>query len=131
MQFVEAAPYRGKRIRISGWMKTENVTWAGLWTRIDGSIALHDINAPEPLFFDNMGNRRIKGTTAWTKYEIVADVPAEAATITFGAMLHGEGQLWFDDMTIEVVDASVPVTQAVAKSVNNIRPQPAKLDFEQ
>lgn len=130
-QFISAEPYRGKRIRISGWMKTENANWAGLWTRIDGAMTPHDNVQAEALFFDNMKSRRVTGITNWTKYEIVADVPAEAVTITFGAMLHGTGQLWFDDMAVEIVDVSVPVTGETLQPANPILRQPAKLDFEE
>ena len=48
--------YDGKEITLSGWIKTENVSggYAGLWMRIDPSVA-----------FDNMNANGIKGTADW------------------------------------------------------------------
>ena len=76
MQTASPGDYRGKRVRFSGYVKSENVKsgWAGLWLRIDGP-------KQEMLGFDNMEPRAIKGTTDWTRYEIVLDVPDTAAAL--------------------------------------------------
>ena len=48
----------GKKIRYSGYIKTEGVTaYAGLWWRVDGESGV--------LAFDNMSARGPKGTTDW------------------------------------------------------------------
>jgi hypothetical protein len=87
MQMSQVGEYAGKRIRLSGWVKSEKLTdWAGLWLRIDGP------NPLAPLGFDNMGGRPIKGTTDWTRYEIVLDVPAQAQRLAFGLLVSGGGQ---------------------------------------
>jgi len=96
--------------------------WAGLWLRVDGPKS-------EPLAFDNMQERAIKGDTDWTKYEIVLDVPDHAAEIAFGLLLSGKGQVWMDDLKFEVVGKDVPTTgkglekETVASPIN--------LDFEE
>ncbi|MBD3904605.1 hypothetical protein NAL32_12170 [Chryseobacterium sp. Ch-15] len=53
--------YIGKKITLSGYIKTENITdgFAGLWLRIDPEIA-----------FDNMKKVDLKGTNDWKKYEV-------------------------------------------------------------
>lgn len=114
--------YRGQRIRYSGWVRTENADGggAGLWMRIDGA-------KPKVLAFDNMQRRWITGTTEWTKCEIVLDVPKEAAEIVFGALLHGKGTAWVDDLQIQEVDTSVPTTDLINPTLPN---QPKNLDFE-
>ena len=102
---MSAKIFRGKRVRMSAYVKTEQVTeWAGLWMRIDSM----NINAP--LGFDNMHQRPIQGTTGWQKYEIVLDVPEGAQNIIFGMMLSGPGKAWLDDVRIDVVGRNVPVT---------------------
>ena len=59
MQQSKPGKYLGKRVRMTGLVKSENVaTWAGLWLRVDQS------GSQQPLSFDNMGDRPIKGTTA-------------------------------------------------------------------
>jgi hypothetical protein len=62
------------------------------------------------LGFDNMSNRKINGNIDWTKYEIVLDVPTETISIAYGALLAGTGKIWFDDITFEIVDETVPTT---------------------
>ncbi len=97
--------YLGKRIRLSGFMKSSDVKgWAGFWLRIDQA------SSKKSLAFDNMEDRAIKGTTDWTRYEIVLEVPKIASNISFGALLKGTGQIWFEKLNIEVVSKSVPLT---------------------
>jgi hypothetical protein len=118
MQSFDANSYLGKRVRMTGLVKSKNVTgWAGLWMRVDRKTEKRTLS------FDNMSDRKIKGTTDWTKYEIVLDVPANATNIAFGALLDGTGQIWFDGLKFEIVDNSVPVT---GKS----KTEPVNLDFE-
>lgn len=118
MQSAAPGEYRGKRVRFSGYVKSENVQsgWAGLWFRIDGP------KPGETLGFDNMQSRPIKGTTDWTRYEIVLNVPDTAAALAFGLLLSGNGQVWVDDLKFEVVSSTVPVTGP--------RSGPQNLDFE-
>jgi hypothetical protein len=109
MQNMEPDPYLGKRVRMSGYVKTRDVeTWAGLWFRVDNK------EAGQFLSFDNMHDgkpdRSLKGTTDWTKYEIVLDVSDQAVNLAYGAILVGSGQIWFDDIEFEVVDKTVPTT---------------------
>ena len=97
--------YLGKRIRMTGYMKSKDVkAWAGFWLRVDQE------NSKKSLSFDNMQDRAIKGTTEWKKYEIVLDVPENASNIAFGALLDNTGQIWFEKFNFEIVDNSVPQT---------------------
>ena len=135
MQNCKPGNYLGNRVRMSGCMKTENVSdWAGLWFRVDGT-SVRDF-----LAFDNMHdgkkNRSVKGTHDWEKYEIVLDVPAGATNLAYGALLGGTGQIWFDHITFEIVDNSVPTTGYTQKETNEKAPErwgndePTNLDFE-
>lgn len=86
--------YAGRKITFSGYIKTENVTdgYAGLWMRIDPSIA-----------FDNMAKNGIKGTTDWTKYEITLDMnPEKTKQIYIGGLLSGRGKMWIDDLKVTI-----------------------------
>jgi erythromycin esterase-like protein len=86
----------GKRVRYSGYIKTEGVTqgYAGLWWRVDG--------ASGTLMFDNMANRGVTGTTDWKRYEIELPVAADATNINFGALFPANGTAWFDSLSIEL-----------------------------
>lgn len=103
MTKIEADKYLGERLRISAYVKTKGVEdWVGLWMRVDG--------AETTLSFDNMGNRPIKGTTDWEKYDIVLDVPESSTGIFYGILLNGKGQAWIDGLQLETVSNEVLVT---------------------
>ena len=122
MQTISAENYLGKRLQLSGYIKSENVKgWSGLWMRIDG-------NNNQQLGFDNMQGRAIKGTTEWKKYEIVLDIPSNSKSINYGLLLGGEGKVWFDNFKLEEVDKSIPVTNL--RKENKLLSQPINLDFE-
>ncbi len=93
--------------------------WAGLWFRVDGPNNT-------TLAFDNMEQRAIKGTTDWTRYEIVLDVPNEAQRLAFGVLLAGGGQVWMDDLRFEVVPTTVKTTGQGMVEL----PAPTNLNFE-
>lgn len=116
MQTMLADEYLGKKIKLSGFVKSEDVNgWAGLWMRIDGN------SAGQSLGFDNMKDRAIVGTTDWKQYEIILSVPQNSSTLNFGALLSGTGKLWFDDMNIEVVSDKINSTsKAYSKKPTNL-----------
>ena len=116
-QFLRADDYRGKRLRLSGYIETNQVEgWAGMWMNIADS-------GNQLLSLDNMQNRPITSTTDWRKYEIVLDIPEDGAVIGFGALLQGKGEIWWDDVKLEVVGQDVPTTHPYQQ-------QPLNLDFE-
>jgi len=126
VQSFDAAIYKGKRLRLSGWIKVQNVKkMAWMWMRID---------SPEKgknLGFDNMHNRPIKGTLDWRKYEIVLDVPQNSTVIIFGFALEGEGQVWGDDFIFEVVDVNVSIASTDMNLHRSELPkQPVNLSFD-
>lgn len=102
-QNVDAVQYRGQRIRWSGWVRPQRVIGSAvLWARVDG--------AGRTLALDNMSNRPITGTTEWVRASVVLDVPLDATLLVVGAFLRGRGDMLLDDLALDVVDATVPVT---------------------
>jgi len=117
MQTFKADDYRGKRLRMSGHVKTDKINdWAGLWMRIDSK--------DNTVAFDNMQDRKIQGSSDWKKYEIVLDVPEESDEISFGLLVAGKGQAWVADLKFEVVNKEVRPTQM------SVPKKPLNLDFE-
>jgi len=113
--------YLGKRIKLSGYIKSQDVkSWAGMWLRIDGE------SVEKPLGFDNMQNRPIKGSTSWKKYEIVLDVPANSKAIAYGVLLAGPGTVWLDDLSFEVVPKTTRGTNIDLPPTN----KPQNTNFE-
>ncbi len=86
MQSFQAKKYKRKRIKLSGYLKTENATKCIVWMQIDNQDG--DI-----IQFDNMNQRSIKGSTEWNQYSIVLDVPKESSFIHFGVLLRGRGKV--------------------------------------
>ena len=126
MQMFKAEQYRGKRVRMWGYVKSKDASdWAGLWMRVDGA------KKDEILAFDNMQDRAIKGTTDWKKYEIVLDVPENSEMVAFGLLLSGKGQVWMDDLQFEVVGKDVPTTGRATGAASQAAKAPLNLNFEE
>jgi RNA polymerase sigma factor (sigma-70 family) len=95
---------RGKRVRLSAWIKTRNVAnWSdiemsvlGYGQRVLGECELYD--------------HPITGTTDWQQCAVVADVPADAQSIVFTSNVYGKGEMWTDGFRIETVREDVPTT---------------------
>lgn len=94
-QAVNAEPYRGRRVRVSAWLRTDGsgAARAQLWARVDhgfSSTLEHDPPGPEP-------------TERWTRRAVLLDVPVNASILTCGAWVAGEGHAWMDDVLIEAM----------------------------
>lgn len=115
-QSVKADAYRGKRVRVSAWVKSTNAAGpqVGVWMVVDG----HTMQ----LAADDMSDRPLRGTTDWHQVNVALDVPDSAIGITFGALMSGSGTLFVDDMTWDVVPADGPST--------NLQRAPIALGFD-
>ena len=93
--------YQGKKIRLEGYIKTENVeTFAGLIIRQDGSEGT-------PINFVNSQNTPAIGTTNWTKYSIESDLNPETRTIQIAIILAGKGSATFDHLNVFIDDVNM------------------------
>jgi len=109
-----AAEARGKKLRLSLWIRTDDVRaigapaaaartepaaaeiggWVGAWWRCDTNTS--------EMAFNNMHEQEIRGTTPWTRYEFSLEVPKDTHNIHFGLILAGDGAAWFDDIEVEL-----------------------------
>jgi hypothetical protein len=127
MQMFEADRYQGKRMRFSALVRTNDVAdWAGLWMRVDGP-------GKTPLAFYNMEDRKIVGTTDWSRFDVVLDVDADAVAVAFGLLLGGAGEAWLSAVQFEAVGADVPVSVFEGEETHDdsykLPAEPANLDF--
>ncbi|WP_223788719.1 S41 family peptidase [Marinicella meishanensis] len=109
------ANYNGEKIKLSAYVKTENVTdgFAGLWLRLDPQVD-----------FNNMNERGITGTNEWQKYEIELNyVPSAVSQIAFGALLVGQGKMWIDQFELSIDGKPLSEVPTAVKP-------PAELDAE-
>jgi hypothetical protein len=121
MQMIKADAYIGKRMKLAGSAKSEKLEqWAGFWMRVDGVES-------KVLKFDNMQDRPIKGTTGWTRYQVVLDVPADSLHIAFGLLVSGRGQVWMAALSLEPVSSDIPTTDLKTEYPD----RPANLSFDQ
>lgn len=119
MQQFTAEQYLGKRVRLSGLVKSQEVAgWAGLWVRVD--------SGKDVVAFDNMQNRAIQGTTEWKRYDVVLDVPKNATGIALGILLTGAGEVWMNGASFDVVGPDVAVTSSNGAKTPE---KPVNLDF--
>ena len=112
MQNFSAENYRGKRVRFSALVKSDEIEgWGGLLVLMPSSA------------FDNMQDRGITGTTDWAPYSVVLDVSNNAQGIFFGTLMEGKGQLWISNVALETVDDTVPTTG------RSFAPEPSNLEL--
>lgn len=134
MQTIRADEYRGKRVRLTGWLKTVDAGRANLVLRADSSTG-------ETYAMDSMIKRATHGTEDWHEQTIVLDVPEKAATIAVGILLGVNGTVWADDLVLDIVDKSVKVTNVMKRPIppapDYMKPKlerlplaPLNLDFE-
>ncbi|WP_313804322.1 AraC family transcriptional regulator [Cytobacillus sp.] len=123
MQEFKAEKYLGKRLKLSGFIKSRDVDgFCGFWMRVDDSLG-------DVLQFDNMGDRPIVGSNEWNYYHIVLDVPENSAVIAFGVLLSGNGQVWIDELKFEEVDQQTPTTNIDFSA--ELLDEPVNLSFEE
>jgi len=103
IQQFSAEKYKGKRLKLSGYLKTRAVDqWAGLLMKVIGKRA-NPVTGKEVnqiIALDNMYNRFVAGNTDFTMYDIVLDIPDSASSICIGARLNGAGQIWFEGLKV-------------------------------
>jgi hypothetical protein len=100
-QQVPAAAYRGRRMRWSGWIRTEDVR--GSHTGGGAVLLMQAMQSGAPLVWNHMKDAPVTGSSDWKRYVIELDVPAAAEQLEVGVMLHGPGRMWFDDAMLEVL----------------------------
>jgi C-terminal processing protease CtpA/Prc len=94
-QMIDARPYRGRRVELSGWVRREapaGVMWPvsiHLWLSSDGNP---DGNA-------DMENDAVRSPD-WTFARTACEVPANADSLGVGAYLDAAGRAWIDDLSV-------------------------------
>jgi RNA polymerase sigma factor (sigma-70 family) len=99
---IPADALRGRHVRLSAWIKTADVqNWVGMQFVVLG---------PGGRIFarDDMGDRPISGSTDWTQYQSVEDVPQDANGIVIAVILYGAGEVWADDFQIDIAGPDAP-----------------------
>lgn len=122
IQSIRAEPYRGKRIKLTGYLKSRNAVFVS-WARSEG---LRN-DSLEYSALSNVSNQESAATIDWRRIEHVLDVPAHAEAIVFGVLLRETGDLWLDDFDVAIVDDSTDTTE-LGRPPNVIRRTAAEMD---
>lgn len=119
---IESQPWWGKRVRLSGWIKTDEVK-----PRTEGggepgaSLYLSSSGASDA----KVVNATLTGTHDWTYQEVVVDIPYGSGSpyIPMGISLVGTGQVWARDLKFEEIAGtalqSQPAPSVLEASVRN------------
>ncbi|GAA0877237.1 hypothetical protein GCM10009119_02050 [Algoriphagus jejuensis] len=91
---IDAKPYLGKRIRLSGKAKlaSESKGSGHLWMRVDNADK-------SPGFFNNMEDSPIRNAR-WASYSFEGEVGEKAKMIYLGGFLKGQGALFVDELEL-------------------------------
>ena len=109
-QGFSASPYRGKTVRLRGWLKIEPIfqtPFGGIRTPGDddrGQLWLRVERTNGQIgFSDSMENRPAR-SGEWSLAEIVGRIDDDARTIYLGVMSFGGARAWVDDLSFEVIE---------------------------
>jgi len=121
MQSIDAVDYRGTRLHLRAELSGKDVDQGALWLRIDDRHG-------KVLGFDNMLRRptdgALSGSFDWTERSVVLDVPETAASLHYGALLKGVGQLWVRNFRLDEAGPDIVTTDT-----SNYPRRPTNLDF--
>ena len=111
---VAAGPFCGRTVRLSAWVKTDDVQrWSGLW--IGTETPAHRFTptgTPDPWF--NV-DRSLRGCRDWKRYTLDLAVPADATRVLFGVAVAGRGTAYINEVRLDPVALPVvPVTPDLA-----------------
>ena len=101
IRYPENERYLGHTVRLSGWIKTENVSnhvqpqirpLSGLMQR-DSKLL-----AKDSMVQDNS----IRGTLNWTPFSLTCDIPKNTGHIETSFIFWGSGKVWIDTNSLEL-----------------------------
>ncbi|GIV18209.1 MAG: hypothetical protein KatS3mg022_3644 [Armatimonadota bacterium] len=92
----------GRRYVLRGWVRARNAKGqVGYYVHVNGT-------RPQMV---NIVQGAGEGTYDWRQVEIRFEVPAGGQTATIGTVLYGEGEAWYDDLTLEAEEGSAPAVR--------------------
>ena len=108
LQRIKPDRFRGKRVRLSAFLRLDNVEpyGRGALRDMSGAVLMLRSEGGGGMVLDDMRDRPLRGTKPWTEVSVEIEVPATANTLEFAATLSGTGTLWVDAVKLEVVEPS-------------------------
>jgi RNA polymerase sigma factor (sigma-70 family) len=101
IHYPESERYLGHTVRLSGWLKTENVS-GHVQPEIHPLSGILARNS-KILAQDSMANdRSLKGTLDWTPFSLTCDIPQKTSRLSTSFFLFGSGKVWIDTNSLEL-----------------------------
>jgi C-terminal processing protease CtpA/Prc len=100
LQQIRADRFRGKRVRVSAYVRTRNVRGLG------GTIAVAVAGEGRVVAQSRLDQAPLTGSRNWQLLTAVVDVPGLAVGLNITGTLEGAGTTWFDNFRIEVIGNS-------------------------
>lgn len=114
---LDAAPYRGMRVILSGKISTQDVQgMAGLWLRADGVSG--------SLSFANTQGEPVSGDADNVSRYVEITVPAEARQLLLGPLLSGRGRMSVAQLRLQVAGdakSNAPPVDIVKSAISIMR----------
>ena len=103
-QRLDGKPYRGKKIKLQAATRGD-VTGPDnhAWLRLVVTRRTPFLVDPRATVFDTLDQHPVN-SPEWQTREIVADVPPDAASISYGLYLMGDGTAWLDSVSLQVME---------------------------
>jgi erythromycin esterase len=100
-QQLEAASFRGKKIRLRAAARADLPDGDnGAWLRLR---VLRKGFGPQAVAFDSYDNTPV-ASRDWRVYEVTAEIPKDAESISYGLSVTGDGKAWLDAVQLETID---------------------------
>jgi bifunctional DNase/RNase len=124
-----AEHYRGQRVRLSAYVKTERMHQPDLTFHLSWPTDKIDTLMGTKARASCLTHSHIvayAGESSWARHEMVINVPQQAQSFSFDLGTKEQGKLWLDGIELAVVDNSVALTGTLLRPPS---PQPLNLDF--
>ena len=95
-QVFNTREFSGKRVRLSGWLRTEDLQRSQAYLRLWGNGLYGDFRTPN--------SKGISGTTEWTYLTTEATIPENTTQLWVqAAFSSGVGTVFVDDLSLEIL----------------------------
>lgn len=121
IQTISSSNYIGKRIKLSAYIKTENVNDFACLLLCSNQNLDELWNDDEVISEDK--KTYLKGNHEYKKVESYLNVTDNFGNIVLGAMIKGEGKIWLDRFNLEIIEN-------IKESGNELSKAPQNMEFE-
>ncbi|HZU85399.1 MAG TPA: hypothetical protein VE987_20850, partial [Polyangiaceae bacterium] len=100
----DATPWRGRRVRVSAWVRTEGVTTVGDFSATTGGPASPPMEEPTP----GSASRRLAPDGDFAPYAVELVVPRDAYVVRLSVGVAGPGKIWVEGGRVEEAGWAAP-----------------------